>query len=118
MAPAVAGVPAWTTKANLFEAAAVTLNEVLIALEKEGELAVTVYVPALVIERLEKVAIPLEALTLAVPENEALPEVMARAIVAIELVDVFPFVSTTLTLMSGLKLTPAVMFVGCCPKLN
>src|SRR4051812_1060595 len=65
-------------------------------------------------ERLEKVAIPATAATVAVPDSVPPPGLVpiATVMLAVELVTVFPNASATSTCTAGAIATPAVAFVG------
>src|SRR5882672_2442696 len=65
-------------------------------------------------DRLEKVATPLTADTVAVPESVPPPGLVpiATVMLAEELVTVFPNASATTTCTAGAIATPAVAFVG------
>src|SRR4051812_5081885 len=65
-------------------------------------------------DRLEKLATPLTAATVVVPENVPLPGLVPGATVtlAVELVTVLPNASCTVTCTAGATATPAVALVG------
>src|SRR3954467_15306022 len=65
-------------------------------------------------ERLEKVATPLDAASVVVPESVPPPGLapMATVMLAVELVTVFPNASCTATCTGGLIAAPAVALVG------
>lgn len=112
--PAVAVVGCWTN-ASFDAAPAEMLNVELVALVSAPDEALSVYpVPDLLIERPEKVATPLTALTVAVPESVPPPGFVAIATVidADEVVTVFPPASWTATVTDGLIDAPATAFDG------
>lgn len=97
-------------------AATLMLNDELVAPVRPADAAFRVYpAPALLIERLEKVATPETAAVLVVPESVPAPGFVpiASVIVAVDDVTVFPMLSATATLTAGLIDTPAVVDVGC-----
>src|SRR5688572_5028291 len=65
-------------------------------------------------DRLEKVATPLTAATVVVPDSVPPPGLVPTATVtlAVELVTVLPNASCTVTCTAGAMATPAVAFVG------
>src|SRR5205814_305718 len=69
-------------------------------------------------DRLEKVATPLTAATVVVPDSVPPPGLVpiATAMLAEELVTVLPNASCTATCTAGLIATPAVAFDGCTVK--
>src|SRR5512141_679812 len=71
-------------------------------------------------ERLENVATPPTADTVAVPDSVPPPGLvpMATVMLAVEVVTVFPNVSCTVTCTAGLIATPAVVFVGWAVKAS
>src|SRR6185436_14950407 len=71
-------------------------------------------------ERLENVATPATAATVAVPDSVPPPGLkpMATVMLAPELVTVFPNVSCTATSTAGLSDVPAVVLVGCTVKAS
>src|SRR5258706_320357 len=98
-APAVA-FEGCTVKARFVAAAGQRLKAAEVAPVRAPDAAVRVYpVPTLSMERLEKVATPLTAATVVVPESVPPPGLvpMAMATLALELVTVFPKASCTVT---------------------
>src|SRR5436189_3177994 len=92
------------------------LNPAEVAPASAADAAVRVYpVPDLSMDRLEKVATPLTADTVAVPDSVPPPGLVpiATVMLAEELVTVFPNASATTTCTAGVIATPAVAFVGC-----
>src|SRR3954467_6400559 len=71
-------------------------------------------------ERLENVATPLTADTVAVPDSVPPPGLvpMATVMLAVELVTVLPNASCTTTCTAGLMALPAVALVGCTVKAS
>src|SRR4051812_41228641 len=71
-------------------------------------------------DRLENVATPDDAATVAVPDSVPPPGLMpiATVILADELVTVLPNASCTVTCTAGEMLTPAVALVGCTAKAS
>src|SRR3954468_1182002 len=71
-------------------------------------------------DRLEKVATPPTADTVAVPESVPPPGLLPMATVtpADELVTVLPNVSCTVTCTAGANVAPAVAFAGCTVKAS
>src|SRR6185295_13556023 len=71
-------------------------------------------------ERLENVATPLTAATVAVPDSVPPPGLVpiATVMLAVELVTVFPNASCTVTCTAGLMALPAVALVGCTEKAS
>jgi hypothetical protein len=92
-----------------------TLKAVLVAAVRTPAVAASVYpVPVLLMLRVENVATPATALTVAVPDNVPPPGLVPMAIVT-EFVAVgtkFPKASSTLTCTAGAIAAPAVTFVG------
>src|SRR2546425_284398 len=70
--------------------------------------------------RLEKVATPLTAATVAVPDSVPLAGLLpiASAMLAVEPATVFPAASCTVTLTAGLMEAPAATREGCTLKAN
>ena len=70
--------------------------------------------PALSMLKVEKVATPLTALTVAVPASVPLPGLvpMASVTLVVALVTVFPCASCTVTWTAGLMVAPAVALDG------
>src|SRR3954469_16501085 len=70
--------------------------------------------------RLENVATPATADTVAVPDSVPPPGLkpMDTVMLALELVTVFPNVSCTATCTAGLIAAPAVVLVGCTVKAS
>src|SRR3954469_24021097 len=90
LAPAVA-LLGWTVKASFEAAAGLMLNPAEVAPVSGADAAVSVYpVPVLSMERLEKVATPVTAATVVVPDSVPPPGLlpMATVTLAVELVTV------------------------------
>ena len=97
------------------------LNEALVAPVNPVDDAVNVYpVPVLFMLSVEKVATPLTAETVVVPDSVPPPGLLPMAIVtlAAELVTVFPPKSCTITVGEGEMELPATVVVGCWPKAS
>src|SRR5688572_25271306 len=71
-------------------------------------------------DSVEKVATPLTAATVVVPDSVPLPGLvpMATVMLAVELVTVLPNVSCTATCTAGAIAAPAVALVGCTMKAS
>src|SRR5579859_4533008 len=71
-------------------------------------------------DRLEKLATPAVAATMAVPDSVPPPGLvpMATVMLAVELVTVLPNVSCTVTWTAGAIAAPAVALVGCTVKAS
>src|SRR3954466_8042428 len=113
--PAVA-VAGWTVKASFEADAGLTLNPAEVAPVSDADAAVSVYpVPTLSMDRLEKVATPLAADTVAVPDSVPPPGLVpiATVMLAVELVTVLLNASCTATCTAGEIDAPAVALVGC-----
>ncbi len=110
----------WVVNARLAAAVETMLKLELVAPERPELEAVRVYpVPALLIESPEKVATPLTALTVAVPESVPEPGFVpiARVMEAVEDVTVFPWASCTVTTGWVLNAVPEfVELEGCVVK--
>ena len=80
-------------------------------------LAVSVYVPAVLSERLLKVATPFCGVAVSVPER---PEPVVRAIVTAfdAVVTGFPLLSSTTTVTAGVIVVPVKVLEGCCEKAS
>ena len=99
----------------------VILKVKLVAWVKGELVALRVYpLPALSILRLLKVAIPLAALIVLVPDNVPLDGLVliATVIDALEVVTVLPLASWTATVTAGLIDAAAKVLLGCCTKAN
>src|SRR5947209_15051250 len=84
------------------------------------ELAASVYpLPALLMERLLKVAVPLTAATVVVPLRVPLLGLVPIAIVTLAVLLVrLPFASRICTVTAGVMDAPATVFVGCWPNTS
>jgi hypothetical protein len=105
--------------ASLVAPAAVTVNALEVAPVSPELDAVSVYpAPAALMERFEKVAIPLEAATVSVPESVPPPGFAPIAIVTLAelVVTMLPFVSWTCTVTAGEIETPGATFDGWVPN--
>src|SRR3954470_15828683 len=112
--PAVA-LAGCTVNASLVAAAGLMLKAAEVAPVREAEVALSVYpVPVLSMDRLEKVATPLAAATVAVPESVPPPGLlpMATVMLAVELGTRLPNASCTATCTAGLIAAPAIALDG------
>src|ERR1043165_8056557 len=119
MAVPATALVGWTVNATLAAAAGLMVNAELDAPVSAPDAAVGVYpTPALSMERLEKVATPVTADTVAVPDSAPLPGLapIATVMLAVELGTRFPNASCTVTWTAGAIATPAVALVGCTVK--
>ncbi len=105
-----------TVNARCVAAAGATSNGVLVAPPGPMAAAVNVYpVPTLLMLKLEKVATPDTAATLAVPASVPPPGFVPIATVTVPVnpVTVLPRASCAVTLTAGVIARPAVAFEGC-----
>src|SRR2546425_232684 len=117
--PGVIGAPAtvfvgWTLNTSAAAVPGVMSNAALVALP--APVAVSVYPgPALLIDRLGKLATPPAAATVAVPDSVPPPGFVpiATVIFPVNPVAVLPLPSSALTWTAGVIAAPAVVVVGC-----
>src|SRR3989441_733693 len=117
--PGVIGAPAtvfvgWTLNTSAAAVPGVMSNAALVALP--APVAVSVYPgPALLIDRLVKLATPPAAATVAVPDSVPPPGFVpiATVIFPVNPVAVLPLPSSALTWTAGVIAAPAVVVVGC-----
>ena len=104
----------WVENVRLAVAACAIVNELLVSPARPALVAVSVYVPVLLTERLLNVAMPPDAVADAVPVRVApFGVVRATATVALLVVIRLPTASSTRTVTAGVIVTPATALVGC-----
>src|SRR5437867_2602919 len=114
-APAVA-LDGCTETTRCVAAPAAILNGALDTVDNPPAAAVSVYpVPILSMLRVENVATPAAATTVAVPDRVPPPGLVPRATVTLPVnwVAVFPWASCAVTRTAGAMATPAVALLGC-----
>src|SRR5438552_7412309 len=98
-----------------------TLNALLVAPVRPVADAVSVYpVPAVLMLRLEKVATPLTAATVVVPERVPLAGLVpiASVMLVVAVVTVLPWESWTANCSAGVIAAPAAALLGCTVKAS
>ena len=101
----------WTMKPIFTAPPGVMENEAQVAEVSVPEVADSVYVPAVAIDRVLKLETPLTAATAVVPESAPGPVATARVMLAAEAVR-FPLASSISTCTAGVMVAPAAVLTG------